>query len=178
MVASMYAGTFPDRVSALILLEGFGPPAGEPGDMPSRVRQWIEEVSRTRARAPRSLPDLDAAAARLQAGNPRLDPATARRLAQDGTVPAPDGGVLWSFDPLHRTRSPQPFLLAQAEAFWRNIRCPTTLVVAEHSGFRWNLDEIRRSIPQTSLIEIPGAGHMMHHETPAAVAAIIRKALP
>lgn len=178
MVASMYAGAFPDQVASLVLLEGFGPPDSEPDDMPSRVRQWIEEVAQTRTRAPRSLPDLNAAAARLRAGNPRLDESTARRLAQEGTVPAPDGGLLWSFDPLHRTRSPQPFLLAQAEAFWRNITCPTTLVVAEHSGFRWNLDQIRCSIASTTLVEVPNAGHMMHHETPAAVAAIIREALP
>lgn len=178
MIVSMYAGAFPGRAASLVLFEGFGPPAEQADDMPARVRQWIEEVDRTRSRQPKPLPDAAAAAARLRQSNPRLREETAARLVRDGTVPVENGGLLWAFDPLHRTRSPQPFLLAQAEAFWRNISCPTTLVVAEHSDFRWNLAEIRRAIPQAALVELPGCGHMMHHEDPDAVAAIIRKALP
>lgn len=178
MIASMFAGAFPERVASLLLIEGFGPPPAEPDDMPARVRQWIDEVGEARRRPPRPLADLTAAANRLRAGNPRLDEATAQHLARQGTVETAGGERLWAFDPLHRTRSPQPFLLAQATAFWRNITCPTTLVVGEHSGFRWNLDEVRRSIPQSRLVELPAVGHMMHHENPAAVAALIREALP
>ena len=42
-IASLYAGTMPERVSAFINIEGFGLTDSAPTDAPDRYRQWIEK---------------------------------------------------------------------------------------------------------------------------------------
>jgi len=41
-VATLYAGVMPERVSALVNVEGFGLPDSDPEDAPGRYREWIE----------------------------------------------------------------------------------------------------------------------------------------
>ena len=40
-VASLYAGTMPERVSALVNVEGFGLKDSDPGEAPQRYRDWL-----------------------------------------------------------------------------------------------------------------------------------------
>jgi pimeloyl-ACP methyl ester carboxylesterase len=41
-VASLYAGVLPERVAALVNVEGFGLADSDPADAPARYREWIE----------------------------------------------------------------------------------------------------------------------------------------
>ena len=169
MVTSLFAGSFPDRVAALVSIEGAGPPAASIDSGPERMREWIEGVRTMRTREPRTMESVAAAADRLRRTHPKLSPARAEELARHGTVAVGDR-VAWKHDPLHRTRLPMPFLLDYTRAFWRNIRAPTLLVHGEHSGFAWSREEDREPIAGARRLEIAGAGHMMHHDHPVTLA--------
>jgi len=130
-VALMLAGAWPELVQALVLLEGLGPPHQEPAAAVAQLRVWVEQVDAVRSRPPRGMPSVAEAAKRLCTLNRRLDPSLAYDLAREGTQAAADGRVHWTFDPLHRTRTPVIFDATRAKAFYRAVRCPTLLVEGE-----------------------------------------------
>jgi len=177
MVCSLFAGTFPDLAAALVSVEGAGPPARSPSEAPALMEEWIQGVRRVRAAPPRRMESLEEAAARLRAYNPRLTPERSLTLARHGTRDLPGGGCVWKFDPLHQTRTPQPFYLEQARAFWSRIPCPALRVSGVETPFRWEDAEDRESIPGARTARVPGAGHMVHHDQPEALARLIREFL-
>jgi pimeloyl-ACP methyl ester carboxylesterase len=75
----------------------------------------------------------------------------------------------WRGDPLHRTTSPIRFDVEAFEAFLARIEVPT-LYVAGDDGFRLP-DEAARvaKIQGARMVELRG-GHMLHRETPDALA--------
>ncbi|HEY8553590.1 MAG TPA: alpha/beta hydrolase [Burkholderiales bacterium] len=176
-VATYYTGTFPERVQKLALLEGIGPPDTKPEDAPERMLEHIRTVDEVRAKALKPLPSLAAAAERLRRLYPRLEAAWAERLAEKSTRPAPDGppgSRIWKHDPLHRTRSPVPFNLAQFRAFIARIRCPVLLVNGGESDMAMARDpERQRLYPNARVRTLPGAGHMMQLDQPGALADIL-----
>jgi pimeloyl-ACP methyl ester carboxylesterase len=114
---------------------------------------------------------VDEAAQRLRRTHRRLSPELAFFLAEKGTRRRPDGRVEWKHDPLHRTRSPQPFYLAQAEAFWRRITCPTLFITGAESEYHFfNDTERRKCFADGRGVDIEGAGHMIHHDRPDRLA--------
>ncbi len=169
-VASLMAGSFPQLVRKLVLIEGLGP-AGDPGQPPDRMVQWITEVQERRRRPPQPMATLKVAEARLRQSNPRMPASLAALLAEEGTTAVEDGFV-WSFDPLHRTRSPLPFVLEQFRVFLRRIRCPTVFVLGAESEFPAfiNHEERAKEVAHGKTILIPHAGHMVHQDQPARLA--------
>jgi pimeloyl-ACP methyl ester carboxylesterase len=118
--------------------------------------------------------DVEEAVERLKSYNARIPEAFAHHLAVTGTRAAEDGrGLVWKFDPVHRTRGPQPFYLEQARAFWLKVPAPSLLVRGGLSPFRWDPSEERECIPSATRTEIEGAGHMVHHEQPDRLAEAI-----
>ncbi|HEY6460373.1 MAG TPA: alpha/beta fold hydrolase, partial [Polyangiaceae bacterium] len=71
-VASLYAGTVPERVSRLVVAEGAGPPDNEHVHTPTRMRRWIEEVRAVHARGARSMASREDAMRRLAGNHPRV----------------------------------------------------------------------------------------------------------
>lgn len=174
-VAAYYAGTFPEDVHKLVLMEGMGPPEGLPTG-PERVVNWLRQWENVRNKPQKTYPDLAAAAARLAQLDPLLPPERAARIAAETTREVP-GGVTFKHDPLHVTEGPVGFDLAVAERFWRRIACETLLIDGAQSFFRFPPEEAARRegcIARARKIEIPGAGHMIQRHQPAALAVALR----
>lgn len=174
MVCSLFSGTYPDRVEALVSIEGAGPPALQPSDAPALMAEWIAGVREVRSKTGRPLAGIDEASERLRLYNPEISDSVARHLAVQGTREMDNGGgLVWKFDPVHRTRGPQPFYLEQARAFWLRVTAPALIVRGELSPFRWKASEERECFSSARRIVIPGAGHMVHHEQPGRLAEAI-----
>lgn len=171
--AALFTGTFPARVERLVVAEGLGPPVPA-GGLPQRMAQWVREcrdARKRRAEAP-VMPDLEAAVLRMKRVNPDLPDDLGLELAARSTR-AVEGGVVWRWDPLHRTRGPHPFRKAEFLEFLGAIRCPV-LVLDGENGFR-TADHAERlaALADVRSRTIPGSGHMMHWTAPEQVAAAI-----
>lgn len=177
-VAGYYAGLRPERVAALVLLEGLGPPDQAGIDVVARTAHWVDAWRAARAKPSfKPMASLDVAVARLQKNDRRLTDAAARRMAEVGTRPAPGGdGLVWKHDPLHMTSGPYAYRVAVAEAFWRAVTCPVLCVDGAQSEL--NLAEAERAARRAHFARcrhatVEDAGHALHRHQPAEVARLI-----
>ncbi|MBZ0120093.1 MAG: alpha/beta hydrolase [Sandaracinaceae bacterium] len=168
-----YAGTRPKTLRSLSLIEGLGPPAFT-GEAPDRTLAWLDSIDRMRRQPQRPMDDLSQAVQRLRMTNPELPVELAYVIADKGTMPSASGeGIVWRFDPLHRTSSPMPFSVEGMLAFLRRIDVPALIVTGER-GFRTDDHDARvRAIPGARETTIAGVGHMIHWLAPDALAAAI-----
>jgi pimeloyl-ACP methyl ester carboxylesterase len=178
-VASYWAGTRPQRVSALALLEGLGPPDQSEVDLPGRTVQWIEAWKKARAKH-KPMASLDDAVARLRKHDPLLGEDLARRLAAAGTRDV-DGGLAWKHDPLHLTMGPYPFRRDFAAQYWKRVTCP--VLVVDGGETIMNLPEPERAARRAYFanhrhVLLPGAGHMMMRHQPDALARLLLELAP
>ncbi len=158
---AMYAAARPEKLRTLSLIEGLGPPEMEPRDPASRLRAWLEGVSKTRKRNRAPMKDESTALRRMRIQNPELPDELGLFLVSKSTM-AVEGGLQWTFDPLHKTFSPRPF---EADLFSRTLEAipVPTLIVAGQGGLRLADEEARMSaIPDHRFVEIAGVGHMIH----------------
>jgi pimeloyl-ACP methyl ester carboxylesterase len=174
-VAAYWAGARPERASAVALLEGLGPPDEAGIDAAPRAARWIDGWREAR-RTFKPMTSIEIAAQRLRKHDPLLGEALALRLAEHGTRPHPDGGLVWKHDPLHLTQGPYPFRRDHAASFWRRIACP--VMVVDGADSQLNLPEAERAARRAELrnarhVVVPGAGHMMMRHQPAAIAALL-----
>lgn len=174
-ISFLYAGTFPKRIMKLILAEGIGPLGMAFSDAPKRMEKWISEMKALEKRRSREYPSLEDAAQQLRRKNPRLQPELALRLAQWGMRQTANGKWVWKFDPLHRTTSPQPFYTGQAVEFFRRIECPVLFIQGKesHQSSRPDMQQRLEAIAHHTRIEIPDAGHMIHHDNPEGLAQAV-----
>lgn len=186
-VVMHYAGVRPTRVQRVVSLEGFGIPAEAADAAPRKLAAWLDAL----ADPPRFKPyaNLAAVADRLQKTNPRLARDKAEFLAGHWAAVLPDGHAELVSDPRHKLPFPTVYRMEEIYAVWRTITAPALWVAAVESEIpRWldchpegemgtdGLDGVRRRLAHlrdARLTTIADAGHMLHHDQPAAVAAQI-----
>ncbi|HTB71654.1 MAG TPA: alpha/beta hydrolase [Polyangiaceae bacterium] len=173
-IANMYAGSFPERLTRLVLLEGAGPPDNAHEVAPDRMRKWVDDVRALRGRPPRRMASREEALRRLVGNHPRVAEDVLRQRLDALSRELPDGGLAWKADPLHGTRSPVPFFAAGWSAFARRVTCPVLFVSGGPLGWHPDDEETRVSAFATlQRAEIPGAGHMMHWTQPAKLTRLL-----
>lgn len=183
-VALMYAGARPERVRAVVNLEGFGLRATRPEQAPTRYAQWIDQLKR--GATLRDYASQDEVAARLMKNNPRLTAARAAFLAQHWSEPDGAGRFRIAGDPAHRIVNPTLYRIDEVLACWRNVECPVLWVQGAQTDVLQHVDddgaealrevELRRAVlrnVQTAIVE--DAGHMLHHDQPEKVARLIEQ---
>ena len=177
-VAALYAGVRPARVAKLAMLDFLGLKTASPDDAPARLGEWLDALSEPpRLRGYR---DTAALARRLAIANPRLTPDRAQFLAEATARVRDDGQIELACDPWHKIPAPLPYRIEEVMAHWRQITCPVLQLVASH-GFvqqRFGQDpeefeRRRQCFQQATFVTIAEAGHNLHHDQPAAVAAAI-----
>jgi pimeloyl-ACP methyl ester carboxylesterase len=171
--ALTYAGTEPERVTALVTIEGIGPPGMSPKTAPDSFAAWVRDLERIDHRQGRAI-TLEEATQRLRERFPAFSESVARHMAEYGT--RENGGKrFWKFDPLHQTHSPQPYYVDQAQAFWRSVSCPILYVDGTASTLALSPADVaeRLAILGASRASIEGAGHHPHLERPGPLAELI-----
>lgn len=172
-VAALLAGTCPELVARLVLLEGLGPLTTAAEAAPRQLREAIVAEAAARAREEHAgYRDAEEVARRLaNVTGMRVDSAQTlleRGLDRSGEL------CRWRADPRLRLPSRQRLTEAQVLAFFAEIACPTVVVRAQPG---MTIDEaLARSrlaaIAGATLAEVAG-GHHAHLDDPAAVAAIV-----
>jgi pimeloyl-ACP methyl ester carboxylesterase len=174
-ISFLYAGTFPERLAKLVLIEGVGPLGMEFADAPPRLAGWIGELHDRGRNHFREYTSREAGANQLQQTNPRLRKEFAIDLARAGMRQNDKSKWIWKFDPLHRTAAPQPFYAAQALEFFRRIECPVLIVDGQESRQNRRTDKQQRydAIRDHRIARIACAGHMVHQDNPEELAKIV-----
>ncbi|NOY91699.1 MAG: alpha/beta hydrolase [Deltaproteobacteria bacterium] len=173
-VACMVAALAPEALLSLTVIEGLGPPDMSQESAPDRFLSWFASLERLKHRPSRRVRDLDEALRRLRVQTSALDDELGALLARGGTRPAEDGdGLVWRFDPLHRSVSPLAFDAARFGAFLERIEAKTLAVFGER-GLRLG-DEAERlaKIRDVRSLELPDVGHMVHWLASDALAQAI-----
>jgi pimeloyl-ACP methyl ester carboxylesterase len=176
-VAMIYAGARPSRVRALVNLEGFGLARTDPSQAPARLARWLDE-QRTHPEPP-VYAGVAELALRIARKNPRLPPDRAAWIAECWSAPVPGRGVQLRADPTHRRVNPYLYRREEAVACWRQIEARVMLVIGAESELVAGLaaeggaDSFRPLVRNLSVETVAGAGHMLHHEAPHAVARLI-----
>lgn len=175
-ISLLYAGTFPERVKKLVLIEGIGPLGMTFSDAPLKMEKWITELHERGRRHFREYTSLAAGGSQLRQTNPRLSENKALEIARAAMKQNDRGKWIWKFDPLHRTTAPQPFYTAQALEFLRRIQCPVLLIDGEQSRQTRRTDKQERyeAIANHQRVTINGAGHMVHQDNPDQLADVVR----
>lgn len=183
-VVMAYAGVRPQRVRRLVNLEGFGMPRTPAEHAPRRLAQWLDEL-----KAPQQLRDYASAqevAQRLLSNNPLLSADKAAWLATRWAREQPDGRWRILGDPAHKRVNPIPYRVDEHLAAWAAIEAPLLWVegdrtdVARWWGTRYSKAEFHErlsTVRQVRRETVSPSGHMLHHDQPEAVAALLREFL-
>lgn len=186
-----YAGLYPDRPRAIVLIEGLGPPTMPGADSQAaefeRTRAMLGVLGSTSRHRPQ--PDVAGAAARLIAAHARLDPERAVILAAEGTKPDVDGGVTWRHDERtwHWIASMDQAALRER---WAAITVPVLAISGAEAWDTWwtrpggpSVDSARMTDEQFAAcldlfadmnhVELAEAGHMVHFDQPERLTEII-----
>jgi pimeloyl-ACP methyl ester carboxylesterase len=186
-VALLYAGVRGERLRSVVSLDAYGLPAEDASEAPHRLVHWLDTLADLPTLA--SYADFGAVADRLQRNNPRLTRERAEILAGEWAELRADGRVHLRADPRHKLRFPTVFRAEEWYAIWSQIRVPTLWVSAADSLLtRWiaresedgGEAEVRRRIahiPHARRVIVDDAGHMLHHDQPAATARAIEEFL-
>lgn len=172
LIASAYAGVFPEQIERLILLEGLGPLTQPDEAAPAQIRRAILNRSRTRERSAGGFASIDeAVAARCKVAD--ITPEAARLICER-QLEERAGRWQWRSDPRLRDLSPLRMSEGQAQALIRAICCPVLFIRGEQ-GFaeleaQWQLRQ--GAFRQIEQVILPG-NHHFHMENGAATAVCI-----
>ena len=97
-IASVCASVFPERVTHLVLVDGFGPWSMEASQVAEQLRRAITTAPVLAAKQARPYASRDEAVARLLQNNPTLAPHSAQALVARGTDINDDGSAVFLHD--------------------------------------------------------------------------------
>lgn len=170
-VAINVAGRHPDRVERLVVVD-IGPEIAPAG----RAR-----VGALMAGAPERFETVQDAIAHMRANNPRYTDAMLHHRARHAVRPLPDGGFTWKYDRALREAIRQGRMRVPADLWpqWRAIACPTLLVRGAESDVLSETTARRmiETLPAARLVVVPGAGHTVPGDQPAAFQSLLRQFL-
>jgi len=183
-LATMYAGIRAPRIRRLVNLEGFGLSPSQPEKAPETYARWLDELA-----APARLRTYDSlaqVAQRLQQTNPLLPADRAAWLAPHWARERSDGQWEILGDPAHKRRNPVQYQVKEVLACWQRITAPVLWAEGDRTDQhkRWNSNFTRADfearlavVAQFERHVLSPAGHMLHHDQPQALAALLDRFL-
>ncbi len=176
IIAAFVAGSFPDRVQRLGLIESLGPYVNPPGEAPAQLAKAIREMEALADKKLPCYPTLqDAVDARLR-GFGSIGRDAARLLVERGLVREPTG-YSWCTDPRLKMSSPFRFTEEMVTAFLEAIAAPVLLVTGDQ-GFmpRFAAHEGRLAhLREITVREFEGGHHLHMEEAAAAIGELMRE---
>lgn len=158
IIASLYAGTFADNVSSLIMLDSLGPMSASAKETPAQLAKAIEDKQRDSSGLRVYSSEDDALEARKKSSpgmtEKALYPIVSRNLKEVG------GGFSWRTDKRLRHSSKVRLTEEQVQAFFAEITAPVLVILAEKGIIpkTW-LEQRLPSLKSHQLIKLPGHHH-------------------
>ena len=187
-VAMIYAGVRPERINKLVNLEGFGLAPSKPAQAPTRYAKWIDELKSVHRGELdlKAYDTVDGVARRLMKTNPRLTPDKANWLAAHWAREDAHGKWVILGEPGHKVVSANIYKVEEALETYKRITAPVLAVEASDDSLeKWNQGRYTladyhqrlKNITDVQVARIEDAGHMLHHDQPEQLAAMIAEFL-
>ena len=177
-ISGLVAGCYPERVTALMLIDGYLPMPNAAENTAPQLARAIRESRRFGASSATIFSSYERAVQARINGFVPLQPEAAATLAERGVVEQ-DGTFFWANDQRLKAASMMKFTPEQLKGIFTSIRCRVKLIRAEKSALSAkHIDPDMLSwVPQMEVIFITGSHHL-HLEQPAEqVAAEAQKFL-
>lgn len=165
MIATLTAGTFPDRVSHLALIESFAPQIVDAKEAPIQMAAAINSLISMCNKNRSVFNSFDDAVKAREEGFLKLVHKDALVLAERGVIER-EGKYSWNNDIKLNAPSEIKFTLEQTRAFTDRITIPIELIIAD-DGLLYSFPEAKSFIEQTNNLHVHSlAGdhhlHMSH----------------
>ena len=169
IISTIYASCFPEHVSKLISIESFGPMTKDTQSSPFQLRDSILsrlKAQQSEAKHPNSIERT--IEARAKVGDITLESA---RLLITRNIREENKQLLFNTDRRLRTFSSLRMTEPQAEAFMRNIQCPTLVITGDkgYESMRTTLQNRLDWVENLTVAECVGHHHL-HMDNPQPVA--------
>ncbi|WP_236234465.1 alpha/beta fold hydrolase [Pseudomonas tohonis] len=135
IVSVLVAGSLPERIERLALIDGLIPYTGEADSAPKRLGDALKARLALREKRKPVYTDVERAVEARMKGVVAVSREAAELLANRGLMPVP-GGYTWRTDMRLTLPSLMRLTFAHATEFVRAVRCPTSLVLAEQGQIR------------------------------------------
>ena len=185
-IVMLYGGVRPERLRRLVNLEGFGLPATTAAQAPGRYAKWMDELKALHRGEMdlRAYEMVSGVARRLMKTNARLSADKAEWLARHWAAENIDGS--WSIlgDPAHKITNANLYKVDEVLEIYKRLTMPVLAVEASDNSLdMWwkgaytlaQYHERLKVVPNVEIARINDAGHMMHHDQPAELAALIER---
>ena len=173
MVAALFAATFPEQVSHLVLIDGGAPNAVEPGEHPARLARSVREHRLLSSHRGTLFSSREAALKARAGGYVPVHSDIAELLAERALI-EDEEGYRWRADQRLKAASARPFDEQTIRAFFSAIRCPVLQIIASQ-GLVTQLPAYAgpvELIQDCEVVTLPG-DHHLHISQVDKVAAVI-----
>lgn len=173
IIATIAAGTFPERISRLALIEGLLPEPTRSEDTPKQLALSIKGIKTQSTKTLSLYSDIAKAISSRERGMFPLSYNAAKALTERGLKKV-DNGYHWSTDQRLLVPSAIKLLPEQMAAFVAHITCPIALILAEDGMPKIfpPYEESVKRYEQVAITMLPG-GHHLHMEQEAALVAAV-----
>jgi pimeloyl-ACP methyl ester carboxylesterase len=168
IVAVILAGSLPERVTRLALIDGLVPLTAQAESAAERMGMALKAQQALSGKNKPVYQDQDRAIQARMKGALAVSREAAELLAQRALMPVP-GGYTWRSDSRLTLPSAVRFTSEQAMAFVERIACPTRLIVAQN-GLLIRNRELLAQLP-FEVQTLPG-GHHLHLDDAAGASAV------
>jgi pimeloyl-ACP methyl ester carboxylesterase len=173
MIATLTAGTFPERITHLGLIDSFVPQVLTCDQIPGQLRRSIVDRNERLARTRKIYPTLDEAMAVRLRGDSPLSVESAPFIGARG-VEAVDGGYRWRSDEKLKIASEIKLTPDIVREFVRAITCPALLLLSNAARMS-RFYGMEQQLSQLKVEIIAGSHHFHMEETAPAAAASLNR---
>lgn len=158
IIASLYAGTFPENVANLIMLDSLGPVSSSAKEAPTQLAKAIEDKQKESTGLRIYSSESDALAARKKSSPNMSDKALLPIVSRN--LKAVAGGFSWRTDKRLRYSSKVRLTEEQVQSFFSEITAPILVVLAEKGIIPDTWQEQRLpSLRSYQRVQLPGHHH-------------------
>lgn len=174
MISFLAAGTFPSRITHLVLLEGGMPRIAPAAQAPELLAEAIRTIKAAVKRPQQYYATFAAAVTARANGIFPLAERDAEILACHGVLET-ERGFSWSYDPKLLAGSEVRFSVEQVLAFRDRITASTLIVLAENGLLSQEAEGYAALSARTEwqVARLPGGHHHHMHEQAPAVAGLV-----